>query len=185
VKEYLAYLARVFRFDFSVYNDLPRRPFLAVFLNLFLAGLIYGGSSLYFNLGQMREIFTDAASINIAGFMIVLSGIALVFLAQAGSSLFIWTFCRGVGGNTSLINYYVGTGMAVPVFWIALPFFAALGADFGGSLFNSLAVVVTVAAAVSLVASIKEASGLTAGRLFAALLLTLIFVGSFLYLWLV
>ena len=157
---------------------------MAIFTNLFLAGLIYGGFSLFFNLGQMQEIFTDTPSMNIAGLMVVLSGIALVFLTQAGSSLFIWTFCRGVGGNTSLINYYVGTGMAVPTFWIALPFYAALGAGFEGSLVSSLAVVATMAATVSLVASIKEASGLTAGRLAVAVALTVIFVGSLLYLWL-
>ena len=184
MRAYITYLARVFRFDFSVYQpqSLPASPFIYTFLNVFLAGLIYGLFSLQFNLGQL-EAFPDAYSRNFTAVLIVLSGISVVIMAQAASSLFIWTFCRGVGGNTGLINYYVGTGMVMPVFWLALPFYAAMGAGLTGTLVSTLAAITTAAAVVSLVASVKEASGLAAGRLTIAIALVVIFVGSFLYLW--
>lgn len=71
----------------------------------------------------------------------------------------------------------------MPVFWLALPFYAAMGAGLTGTLISALAAITTAAAVVSLVASIKEASGLAAGRLMIAIALVVIFVGSFLYLW--
>lgn len=152
------------------------------FFNVFAAGLIYGLFSLQFNLGQL-DVFPDTFSRNFAAALIIFSGISVVILAQAASSLFIWTFCRGVGGNTGLINYYIGTGMVMPVFWLALPFYAAMGAGLTGILVSTLTAITTAAAVVSLVASIKEASGLAPGRLVIAIALVVIFVGSFLYLW--
>ena len=184
MREYLTYLARVFRFDFSIYQpqSLPSSPFLITFLNVFLAGVIYGLFSLQFNLGQL-EVFPDAFSRSFTAGIIVLSGISVIILAQAASSLFIWTFCRGVGGNTGLTNYYVGIGLMMPMFWLALPFYAAMGAGITGILVSAMTAITTAAAVVSLVASIKEASGLAAGRLMIAIALVVIFVGSFLYLW--
>lgn len=184
MKEYVTYLARVFRFDFSVYQpgSLPSRPFMYTFANVFIAGLIYGMFSLQFNLNQL-EIFPDAFSRNFIAVLIVFSGITVIILAQAASSLFVWTFCRGVGGSTALVNYYVATGMVMPVLWLAMPFYAAMGAGVAGLLVKALATITTTAAVVSLAASIKEASGLAPGRLVIALALVVIFVGSFLYLW--
>lgn len=182
---YLNYLGRLYRFDFSVFTarELTAYPFMVTFVNVFITGLLFGGFSVLFNL-QRLAVFPDSFSRNFTAFLIVLSGVLVALILHAGASLFIWTFCRGVGGNTGLIGYYVITGFAVPLLWSAMPFLAALNAGV-----NNLLVVAPLAVAVAaflaaLAASLREASGLTVPRLAAALSLTVVFVGCFLYLWL-
>ncbi|MCG8403108.1 MAG: hypothetical protein MJA84_16175 [Firmicutes bacterium] len=182
---YFSYLSRLYRFDFSVFTpgELPARPFLSAFCNVLVAGLLYGVSSLLLNLEQLA-VFTDAFSRNVASFLIILSGVLVALVVHAGGTLFIWTFCRGVGGSTGLLNYYVGTGFAVPLLWPALPFLAAFGAGYTDLLVLAVLAVGAAAFLAALVASLREVSGLRTARLAAALSLTAVFVGCFLYLWL-
>ncbi|HBX24274.1 MAG TPA: hypothetical protein DEF34_11690 [Desulfotomaculum sp.] len=182
---YLRYLGRLFRFDFSVFSPggLPARPFLFSFINVFIVGLLYGSFSLLYNQQQL-SVFTDSFSKNLTAGLIVLSGALVALIVHAGASLFIWTFCRGVGGNTGLIYYYVATGLAVPLLWLAMPFLSAYNAGLT-SYFILIAIAFPLAAFLaSMAASLKEASGLSVPRLVAGLSLTVVVVGSFLYLWL-
>lgn len=182
---YFNYLGKLYRFDFSVFTprELPAHPFLRTIINVMMAGFLYGGFSLLFNMQQLA-IFVDSFSRNLTAGLIILTGIMVALILHAGATLFIWTFCRGVGGNTGLLEYYVVTGFAIPLLWAGMPFLAAQNAGVNSFLVVIPLAVTAAAFLAALVASLKEVSGLPVSRLAAAFSLTVVFVGCFLYLWL-
>lgn len=183
---YIKALQRVMSLDGKVYPEISARllSLRYALINVFVLGLVYGFSSLYFNYSSLK-VFTQPLTILIAQVIIVLSGIVIVFLLHGGTALLIWAFSRGVGGNPNFLASYLNLGISVAPFWFSAPAWTAIFAKNSANAFLFFfAAATTTWGLLSIFVSIKSASGLSTAKMLAAMSITTIFVICFLYLWL-
>jgi hypothetical protein len=171
-------MAAVSRLDAEVWVRIgqSRRALHYTVANVLSLGLIYGLSVLVFG----RRLLDPGATFN--PLLIMMVGISVAFLAHGGAALYIWMFCRGIGGTAAFFPFYLHVGVAAIGFWFAAPAVAlaqtgargpALGLYLAAGFFYALAV---------LYSAVRSAA-LSNRRMAIAAVLTLIFVGCLLYLW--
>lgn len=181
---YFQHMMRILKLDGTVFNELAptRLPMRYTILNVSLLGLIYGMASIQFARTMLAGRPDAAVSFN--PLMILMVSVSIAFFMHGGLSLFVWVFCRGIGGSPQFLPAYLNIGTAAIAFWPLAPVVSALqsGASQAG-LTACLVIAGGYAASVVFVA-VKAASGLTAVKMSLAAVATVVYVGCFLYLWL-
>jgi len=92
-----------------------RRALHYTVANVLVLGLIYGFSVLIFG----RRLLDPGATFN--PLLIMMVGVSVAFLVHGGAALYIWMFCRGIGGTTAFFPFYLHVGVAAIGFWFAAP----------------------------------------------------------------
>ncbi len=176
-------LWRVLTLDGSVYADLhARNRALAVCVaHVALLGLIYGAASAHFGRQVLAAGGDPAAAFN--PLFIVLMGVSLGFLMHAGAALFVWVFCRGLGGCAGFMPPYLNLGIAAAAAWPLAPVLVALQAGGASSWLTAGGWLLAGYAALAAFVAVRAAAQLTPLRMALAAVATLIYIACFLYLW--
>lgn len=183
---YMQHVLRILSLDETVYRQIVTRDKLSLWytaFNVAAFGLIYGLSALYFSrflLTESGEAVTLTLQLKVT---VILMGISVAFLIHGGAALFAWVFCRGFGGSPYFLPIYLVTGVAWISLWPLAPLLAMLqtGAG-GGSLIIWLAAGVLYGLMVFFHA-LKSASGLSTPRMIVVMFVVIIYICSFMYLW--
>ena len=115
--------------------------------------------------------------------MILMVGASVAFLMHAGAALFIWVFCRGIGGNQFFSPVYMGMGAAAIAFWPVAPGLAAVQAGFMGPFLSVFTLAASLHAAAVVYITVREVTGLSHLKMSIASVVTIIYIGCFMYLW--
>jgi hypothetical protein len=142
----------------------------AVFV-LFLAGYVWGGAE-----SQAGLLLQTQAAI-------LASGIMVAFFMHAGAALFFWVFARGLGGRPAFLPLYLNLGVGFIALWPLAPVLAAFQAGIGGGILVFILGMLALYATGVVFVALKSASGLSAFRMGASMVLTVAYVACFLYLW--
>lgn len=145
--------------------------------NVLGLGLIYGFSVLTFG----RRMLDPGATYNPV--LIMMVGVSVAFLVHGGAALYIWMFCRGIGGATAFFPFYLHVGVAAIGFWFAAPAVALAQTGARGVPLQVYLVVSLCYALAVLYPAVRQAASLSNRRMAVAAVLTLVFVGCLLYLW--
>jgi len=180
---YLADLWRVLKLDASVYADLHARSLglRVCAAHVAVLGLVYGAAAAHFGRQVLAAGGEGGASFN--PLFVLMVGISLAFLMHGGATLFIWVFCRALGGCTVFMPPYLNLGIATAAAW---PLALALAALQAGAPIPGLQVVVWLLAGYAALAAyvaVRAAAQLSPLRMAIAAVATLIYVACFLYLW--
>lgn len=178
---YWSDLQRILTLDDSVYEELFKRRRLLPYcwLHIMVLGLLYGATALFLT---RRLDLAQGGDVN-APFLLLI-GVSVAFLMHGGAALFIWVFCRGIGGSTLFMPIYFNCGAAAVAAWPLAPVVAAIGAGVRDYALYGLGVIFAAYLfAVGFVA-VRKASGLSFVRMSIAAAATVVYVGCFLYLWL-
>jgi hypothetical protein len=182
---YFSELKRVLSWDDQVYQDLAKRNRLLHYstLHVSLLGLFYGVSAVLFTqrLLLMRGV---APGGDFSALSLIMMGVSVAFLMHGGAALFIWVFCRGIGGSSLFMPLYLNSGVAAAAAWPLAPVMVALQAGFHNfSIYGLTLVLAAYMFAVGFIA-VRKAAGLNKLRMTVAAIATLIYISCFLYLWL-
>ena len=184
VMNYIQHMLRILKLDPAVYRDLAssQLPLRYCMVNVTTLGLIYGLASIQFAKLLLARHPEAAAAFN--PLMILMVGVSIAFFMHGGLSLFVWVFCRGIGGTPQFMPTYLYIGMAAIALWPLAPAVSALQA---GAAAGPLLVFATLAAlygAAVIFVAVKAASRLSPVKMTLASFATVVYVGCFLYLWL-
>ena len=182
---YFYHMPRVLRLDASVYRDIYSRNAALWYcvINVLGLGLIYGLVSVYFS-SHVLDQMAQQGAVSVSRLVILLVGLSVAFLMHGGAALFIWVFCKALGGCRQFMPPYLNLGISAIALWPVAPALSALQSGYRDpALLIYLAVVLPYAAAVMYVA-IREVSQLSTVKMIAAAVLTVVYIGCFLYLWL-
>jgi hypothetical protein len=180
---YVGHMLRVLKLDGTVYGDLAPTPLPMRYsmLNVSLLGLIYGAATIRFAETMLARQPDAAVSFN--PLMILMVGLSIAFFMHGGLALFIWVFCRGIGGSVQFMPTYLYIGTAAIALWPLAPVVAALQAGASGPLPAVGALIAATYGAAVLFVAVKAASGLSWIKMTVAAVATVVYVGCFLYLW--
>ena len=194
---YPAYMKRILKMDQQAYADINTAGLTQRYCltNLMALGLLYGLASVYFT----RHLIANAngSTISFSPLMVLLAGVVITFLLHGAAALFIWVFCRAIGGTTQLRPYYLNLGVAALAFIPLAPALAAYqisraakslaGLEHFTATSGLLQAYVLLTAGYGLAvayAAMHQASNLTNLKMAVASTVTVIYVGCLLYLWL-
>ncbi|MBU1566938.1 MAG: hypothetical protein KJ630_15100 [Proteobacteria bacterium] len=183
--DYFQRMLRILRFDEAVYREVIMQNKLSLAytaINVAMFGLIYGFSATYFSQYILEPGDTDPLSFHIR-LTLVLMGISVSFLIHGGMALFAWVFCRGFGGSTLFLPIYLALGMAWISFWPLAPALAALQVKLTGGLFFPIISAVLAFALTVVFHALKSASGLSQVRMLIVFAVIIVYICSFMYLW--
>jgi hypothetical protein len=184
----LAYIyawQKILALDTQVYRELDKngRLFRTAFINIFLTGLFYSLANLHYTRLALREElaegFTNPLLMAAVLALLIIYGIASVFLAHAGFSLLLWSMSRGLRGQTPFFPVYLFTGAAMAPLWLGLPFILLYTKGIWPIPSLLLGALGLAWASVTLIRSIMASQNFTFLRATAALALTVIFIISF------
>ena len=181
---YGQHMLRVLKLDGTVFKTVARTRLAMRYcmINVTALGLIYGVASI-----QFAEAFLAGQQDGVVSFnplMILMAGLSIAFFMHGGLALFVWVFCRGIGGNEQFMPIYLTIGMAAIGLWPLAPAVSALQSGASGAALTGYVLAATVYGASVLFVAVKAASGLSRIRMALAALATVAYVGCFLYLWL-
>ncbi len=182
---YFSDLKRILSWDVQVYDDLAGRSRLLQYstLHLVLLGLFYGVTAVAFSRSLLSLRGVDAgADFNVL--FLILMGIAVSFLMHGAAALFIWVFCRGIGGSSLFMPLYLSSGVAAAAAWPLAPVVAAIQAGHTSAAMTVLALVLAAYLFTVGFVAVRKATGLNKLRMSIAAVATFIYMGCFLYLWL-
>lgn len=181
---YFQHMMRILKLDGTVFKALAptRLPMRYTMLNVSLLGLIYGMASIQFARTMLAGRPDAAISFN--PLMILMVSVSIAFFMHGGLSLFVWVFCRGIGGSPQFLPAYLNIGTAAIAFWPLAPVVSALQSGTSVPGLTACLVVAGGYAASVMFVAVKAASGLTAVKMSLAAVATVVYVGCFLYLWL-
>ncbi len=183
--EYFQHMLRILRFEEGVYREVIIRDKLSLAytaVNVAAFGVLYGLSAIYFSRHLLENNDGEPLSLHIR-VTLVLMGISVAFLVHGGMALFAWVFCRGFGGSTLFLPIYLALGMAWIAFWPLAPALAAFQVKMTGGLFLPIAAVASFLALAVVFSALKSASGLSFVRMLLVLAVIIVYIGSFMYLW--
>lgn len=181
---YFQHMMRIMRLDGTVFNLLAptRLPLRYTLLNVSVLGLIYGMASIQFARSMLARQPDTAVSFN--PLMILMVSVSIAFFMHGGLSLFVWVFCRGIGGSPQFMPAYLNIGTAAIAFWPLAPVVSALQSGASGPGLSACLFIAAGYAASVIFVAVKAASGLTPVKMVLAAVATVVYVGCFLYLWL-
>jgi len=182
---YIQHMIRILRFDEAVYREVIAHDKLSLAytaINVGTFGLIYGFSAVYFSRYLLEPGTSETLPFHVR-MTLVLMGVSVAFLIHGGMALFAWVFCRGFGGSTLFLPIYLALGMSWISFWPLAPALAALQVKVTGGLYIPLLGAASFLALAVVFHALKSASGLSASRMLLVLVVIIIYIGSFMYLW--
>lgn len=150
-------------------------------INMIILGLIYGFSAFFFSKLVLVEKGFDASSFN--ALKIIIAGIPIAFLIHASAALFVWVFLKAIGGKADFILSYFNIGAASISLWALAPFIAALQISNRTPLMMGLTICFSLYGFAVNVVLIKATFQLSRVKMFIATSVSIIYIGSFLYLW--
>ncbi len=181
---YFQHMLRVLKLDATVYRDVAsgQLPMRYCMINVTVLGLIYGWASVHFANALLAR--QPGAAVAFNPLMIVLVGVAIAFFMHGGLSLFVWVFCRGIGGSPQFMPTYLFIGMAAIALWPLAPAVSALQAGAAGGALRVFACAAALYGTAVIFVCVKAASRLSPLKMTLAAVATVVYVGCFLYLWL-
>ncbi len=151
--------------------------------NVFIFGLIYGVSVMHFSRDVLNSLSQHPDSVVYSKLMILMAGISVAFLIHGAGTLFVWVFCRGMGGRNNFMILYLNLGVGAISLWPIAPAIAAYHADFSGLFFFAYLTISILYGAAVLFISIKAASNLSRIKTVIVSVVTVMYTTCFLYLW--
>ena len=184
VMNYMQHMLRILKLDAAVYRDLAssQLPMRYCMINVTVLGLIYGLASIQF--AKLLLAGQPEAATAFNPLMILMVGVSIAFFMHGGLSLFVWVFCRGIGGTPQFMPTYLYIGMAAIALWPLAPAVSALQAGAAGSVWFVCASLAALYGAAVIFVAVKAASRLSTVKMTLAAVATVVYVGCFLYLWL-
>ena len=176
-------MKRLLRMDAGIYGELMKRNLTLRFsvINVAVLGLIYALASLHFSQQVLAQSGVSGGSYN--SLLVIMVGISVAFLIHGAAALFIWVFCRALGGCVAFMPPYLNLGIAAIALWPLAPLVALQQAGPGDGVIRAI----TLAAAVYALAvgyqAIQASAGLSRYKMMLCAVATLFYVGCFLYLW--
>ena len=180
---YLDDMKRLLRLDSTVYAAFGagNRALHYTVVNVAVLGLIYGTATLYFSRQVLAQ--SGAGSGHYNALVVVMVGLSLAFLMHGAAALFIWVFCRALGGCPQFLPPYLNFGAAAIALWPLAPLVARLqAAPPNPVLWTATLAAAAYALGVGYVA-VQAAAGLSRGKMLLCGLATLGYIACFLYLW--
>jgi len=150
-------------------------------VNVLILGLIYGLAAIYFSQPVLNGSSSAGAGYNTL--LILMVGATVAFLMHAGAALFLWVFCRGIGGSPLFGPVYIGLGAAAIAFWPVAPGLAALQAGCLGPVLAVFTLAAVINAAAVVYAALRTVTGLSHLKMTIAAVVSLIYIACFMYLW--
>ena len=182
---YPRYMLRLLALNSSAVREIFKRGLALKYcsVNVLIFGLIYGFSAIYFSQPVLSSSGSQIAGATFNPLMILMVGASVAFLMHAGAALFIWVFCRGIGGNQFFSPVYMGMGVAAIAFWPVAPGLAAVQAGFMGLFLSVFTLAASLNAAAVIYITVREVTGLSHLKMSIASVVTIIYIGCFMYLW--
>lgn len=184
---YFKHMLRVCRYDESVYKEVITNDKLSLWytsINLSVLGIFYSVFSIYFSSYILENTHKSDLTLS-SKLMVLMMGISLTFLLHGSLSLFVWAFTRGFGGSTLFMPIYLAAGMASVVLWPLAPALSAFKTGLAGSLTYIYMLFYTLYALGVFFHAVKSASGLPFTRMLIVTAVIIIYIGCFMYLWVV
>lgn len=149
--------------------------------NVLILGLIYGAAAALMgqSLLQARGVATEFNAVKV-----LVAGIPVAFLMHAGGALFIWVFMRAIGGRANFITAYFYIGTACIALWCLAPFAAALQMGTITPVTKGFGLLFSLYGLCIIFKAAQTAFQLSTLKMAVATLVTLSYIGCFLYLWL-
>lgn len=181
---YFQHMMQVLKMDGTVFKALAptRFPMRYCMINVTVLGVIYGVASIQFAKEMLAR--QPDATIAFNPLMILLAGLSIAFFMHGGLALFVWVFCRGIGGNEQFMPTYLAIGMAAIGLWPLAPAFSALQTGTIGVVLTGYVMAASIYGAAVIFVAVKAASGLSPIKMTLAAVATVVYVSCFLYLWL-
>jgi hypothetical protein len=175
----------VLKLDEKVYQEIASRGFSVRYsmINVLVLGILYGISSLFFIDPESLQDIGHPSGIMLVKFIVIITGILIAFLLHMGAAFLLWSFGRGVGGEGRFLSVYFNLGVAIVPLWFAVPGLAALQAGGRTPVVTTYAAVAGIYTLFSFFMATKSTLGLSYGKMFLAVAMMLVFIISFLYLW--
>lgn len=180
---YLHDMKRLLRLDQTIYADLAARQLALRYtvVNVLLLGLIYGVATLHFS--HQLAARQGAVEIHFNAPLILMVGVSVAFLMHGAAALFIWVFCRALGGCPHFMTPYLNLGVAAIALWPLAPLVALLQVAPPGILIQAVGLAAAAYGLAVGYVAVAAASGLSRGKMIFCALATVFYVGCFLYLW--
>jgi hypothetical protein len=179
-------MLRVLCLDEAVYREVITQNRLSLWytaVNVGIFGLIYGLSSLYFSDRLLDSgAVTESLPIQLR-VTLLLMGVSVAFLIHGGTALFSWVFCRGFGGSPLFLPVYLALGIAWISLWPVAPLLSAIQVKIGGGWVVVLLAATSAYGLAVFFRALKSASGLSSTRMGIVLAVVIIYIVSFMYLW--
>lgn len=183
IMDYLKQMGRILRLDGTGLAEPAGsgRIMRYCMVNVTLLGLIYGIASIHFaGLMLARQ---SGAAVSFNPLMLLMVGVSMAFILHGGLALFVWVFCRALGGGSHFLPVYMHLGAAAVALWPLALLAPALQAGVAGTACATAAGAAVIYGASVLFVAVKVASGFSWMRMTLAAAATLIYVACFLYLW--
>jgi len=183
---YFEAMWHVLRIEEKSYRDINSWGLAARYatINVFILGVLYGLSFLYFLGSESLQGIADPSGIIFVKFIVIAVGVLVAFLLHLGAAFLFWSFGRGVGGEARFLLVYFNLGVAVVPLWLAVPGLTALHAGWRGPMLYLYAIITGIYAFSSFFVATKSVFGLSHRKTLLAIAMMFIFLVSFLYLWL-
>lgn len=182
---YASAVQAVLKLDETVYPAITaeKRTVRYCVINVLVFGILHAFFSLHFSEAVLIEGQNSGPVPIISQVLFIIIGAAVAFLMHAGGALFLWVFSRGIGGSTAFLPVYFNLGISFAGLWPLAPVLAALQSGAGGPAMYSILALTSAYALAVIFFGIKSASGLSTARMGAAMATAIVFITSFMYLW--
>jgi len=180
---YFSAMRRVLGLQGEVFNEIARQNRLLTYcvINVALLGCIYGGASIYFS--QIVLARSESVHVGFNPLLVFMVGLSFAFLMHGGAALFIYVFCRGMGGRVTFMPPYLTIGVAAISLWPLAPMVSAMQAGMGGAILQVAAIAAALYALAACYIAVYRVSGLSHAKMAIAVSIAIIYAGCFLYLW--
>ncbi|MCG8564483.1 MAG: hypothetical protein MI747_05310 [Desulfobacterales bacterium] len=180
---YLTSMGHLLAFNPGILNreeNLKRLQYYSI-ANVLILGLIYGGAAALMGPYLLERQGLDATGFN--GIKVLVAGIPVAFLMHAGGALFVWVFMRAMGGRANFVTAYFFMGAAAISLWCLAPFAAALQMGTITPFTKGFGLLLALYGFGVMFKAAQEAFQLSGFKMTIATLVTLSYIGCFLYLW--
>jgi hypothetical protein len=181
--KYFTSMKRILLLEGRVFDEMMSSG-LAVrycMVNVVILGLIYGGAAIHFSRHLLTRGTVNTLSFN--ALFIMMAGVGLAFLMHGGAALFIWVFCRGAGGCRQFMPPYLNIGAASIALWPLAPALAAYQIVKPGVFLIAYMILFAVYGGMVEYVGVHRASGLSTLKMTLVAVVTVFYIGCFLYLW--
>jgi hypothetical protein len=177
---------RVLRLEEKAYQNIGSRGLAVRYstINVFVLGILYGLFSLYFLGSASLKDIAEPSGIIVVQSIVIMVGVLVAFILHLGAAFLLWSFGRGVGGESRFLLAYFNLGVSLLPLWLAVPGLTALYAGWRGPVVVVYAAATSVYALLSFFVATKSTFGLSYGKTILAIAMMFVFLVSFLYLWL-
>ncbi|MFP4347147.1 MAG: hypothetical protein ACOCWY_05435 [Thermodesulfobacteriota bacterium] len=176
-------MKRILRLEGSGFDEMMNSGLALRYcmVNVAILGLVYGGSAIHLSKRLLTQGTINTLSFN--PIFILTAGVGLAFLMHGGIALFIWVFCRGAGGCRQFMPPYLNIGAASIALWPLAPALAAYQIVRPGVFLIAYMILFAIYGGMVEYVGVHRASGLSTLKMAIVAVVTVIYIGCFLYLW--